>query len=115
MISDLLKGHHEQMKNFKEEYSTVKPLCKGNVKPINSFPSTPTSHPPILRSTKAENPKETITNPVVTNPITPIVKDESFSRNQNVNTVCPAASHNKSLGDFARKNIDEDVVNMIFK
>jgi hypothetical protein len=115
LIIDFLKGHHEQMKNFKEEYSTAKPLCKGNVKPINTFPATPTSHPPILRSTKAENPKETTTHPVNTNANIPNAKDESFSRNQVVNTVCSSASQHKSLGDFARKNIDEDVVNIILK
>ncbi|MFM7855406.1 MAG: hypothetical protein ACKO96_26645, partial [Flammeovirgaceae bacterium] len=97
-------------KNFKEEHSPTKQLAKGNIKTsTTSFPATPTSNPPSLRTTKPENTKENHINNVnvCTNPI---VKEEYFSRNHTVNTVSSAASHHKSLGDFARKNIDEDVV-----
>jgi hypothetical protein len=99
------------MKYFKEEYSTTKPLSKGIIKPSSTLPATQTSNPPNLRSTKAENPKENLTSPVVINTVNSVAKDESFTRNHTVNTVSSSAAfQHKSLGDFARKNIDEDVV-----
>ena len=101
------------MKHFKEEYCPSKQIAKGNVKPL-TFPATPTSNPPNLRTAKPDNIKENPTNHINVS-TNPIVKDEYFSRNQTTNTVSSAASHHKSLGDFARKNIDEDVVNNLLK
>ena len=98
------------MKFYKDDFIPNKSgITKGNYLSNHpNYPSTPTSSTQITRSSKAETPitKETYSNPN----INILTREESFHRNSSVNTVSSVVSNQKSMGDFARKNIDDDVV-----
>lgn len=110
LISDFLKGHHEQMKFFKDDFNAPKQLIKGNVKSCTNYSSNPINNSINMRNSKAETPRESVSNQIINNNTNIVSKEESFSRHHTVTTPCPVTSQQKSIGDFARKNIDEDVV-----
>ena len=99
------------MKVFKDDFMIQPKLHKGSIS--NSFQNSTanTNNNQFDRNSKIEAPKENYySNKNVNNNISIISKEDLFSRQPSTTTISSVVSQAKSIGDFARKNIDEDNV-----
>ena len=100
------------MKNYKDDHLVPKIINKACPKTFSNLPATIPNNPvQITRNSniKTENLREH-SNSVSINNMNILTKEDSFPRQTSTNTVSSVVSQQKSMGDFARKNIDEDVV-----